>query len=255
MILISTVSGYLVASTIQSLNLFGKLNFLRAVIRPLSFVILLCHGLLLYRLIEIDAGQNLDAILMLSMILWLMGLIVFATFNQALNKLNCIVYVLAGATLPIAFTQHGEYVVAVTQPLMLFHILISFMAVSVLLLAFFQAITLSVQNRLLKRNLNHPILKALPPLMQMEHLLFTILGVGFVLLTLSLASGLAFPEQLLSEQNLPKTVLATVAWCMFLGILSARKGWGLRGASARRLTLFSGALIFLSYFGTQLMMT
>lgn len=251
MILTSTVGGYLLASIIQFFNLFGKITSFRALLRPVSFAALVGHGWLLYRLIELDAGQNLDAILMLSMILWLMGLIVFMTFNEALNKLNCTIYVLAGLSLPVAYATHGQHVVTTISPMLLFHILVSFMAIAVLLLAWLQALVLSAQNYLLRYHSNHPLLNVLAPLLQMERLLFVIIGAGFGLLSLSLASGLFFPELLLSQANLPKTLLATLAWCMFLGILLARFAWGLRGASAHRLTLLSGVLLFCSYFGTQ----
>ncbi len=189
---------------------------------------------------------------MLSMILWIMGLLIFFSFNRALSKLNLIVFLLAGITLPIVSNHHGNHVIHHIQPLMLFHVLISFMATSVLLLAFFHAGLLSCQNYLLKQNMNHPVLKILPPLVHMERLLFVIIATGFALLTLSLISGYSNPELLLSSKAWPKILLATLAWCMFLCILLARRLKGLRGKSAHRLTLISGALLFLSYFGTKL---
>lgn len=244
-------AGYILASIIQCLNLFGKLSFPVALLRILSIIILLGHGWILYQSIEMAQGQNLDAILMLSMTLWLMGIIILFTFNDALVKLNTLVYLLNGAWLPISSHFHGVKVIASNDTGFLFHILISFMAVSVLLLAVTHASLLSLQNRVLKRSANHAMLKVLPPLTHMENLLFVIIGVGFGFLTLSLLSGLRYYDQLLAPVMLPKFMLATLAWFMFLSILYARFKKGLRGQSAIHLTLVSGLLLFLSYFGTQ----
>ena len=44
-----------------------------------------------------------------------------------------------------------------------------------------------------------PLLRGLPPLLAMERLLFRIIAAGFVLLTLTLASGMLFSEELFGK--------------------------------------------------------
>jgi ABC-type uncharacterized transport system permease subunit len=254
MIIMTVSGGYILASIIQCLNLFGKLSFPLPLLRLFSLLILLGHGWVLYQTIEMSQGQNLDATLMLSMTLWLMGLIIFLTFNDALIKLNAMIYLLNGIWLPISSTLHGVKLIHTANAMMLFHILISFVATSVLFLAVTHAGLLALQNKKLKQNANHAILKVLPPLCHMEGLLFVIIGVGVGLLTLSLISGLFYLDLFKHPASGAKFMLASLAWCMFLGILLGRYKFGLRGQSAIHLTLISGFLLFLSYFGTQFLL-
>src|SRR5581483_4189814 len=60
-------------------------------------------------------------------------------------------------------------------------------------------------------------LDTLPPLLTLEKLLFRLIGAGFVLLTLTLASGVLFSEQLLGRPLTfdHKTVFAVLSWLMF----------------------------------------
>ena len=213
---------------------------------------LLLHGYYLYSEIELNSGQNLHAMLMFSLMVWVMGLLVFLSFNEALAKLNPFVYTLCALSVAaFALNPQVEVVSSEHNPLLLFHILVSFLATSVLLLCATQALVVSVQNSCLKKSLSHPLLRVLPPLEHMESLLFVMLWAGFALLTLSLGSGYFYYEHLLSPQLLPKTLLATLAWMMFGLILGARITRGLRGQSAVRLTSLATGLLCLSYFGTK----
>jgi hypothetical protein len=54
---------------------------------------------------------------------------------------------------------------------------------------------LAVQDNYLRKRKPGGFIRALPPLMTMEALLFEMIGIGFVLLTLALLSGLRLPGQ------------------------------------------------------------
>lgn len=252
LIIPSLVSLYFLNGLLQGLNLFGKLSFPSALGKFLGVLPLFGHGFLLYLWIETSGGQNLDAWLMLSLTIWLMGLVVFFSFNEGLAKLNPIIFGLAGLTLFIYSQTHGLEVKATNaQKGVLFHILISFMATSVLFLSLGQSLILSLQTHLLRKNLTHPLLGMLPSLQQMENLLFYLVGFGFILLSISLVSGYFFVQGWFTPALLPKTLLATLAWVLFFVILFSRCSMGLRGSSAIHLTLLAGLLLFLSYFGTK----
>ncbi|OXH81292.1 ABC transporter permease, partial [Burkholderia multivorans] len=64
-------------------------------------------------------------------------------------------------------------------------------------------------------------LETLPPLLTLEKLLFRLIGAGFVLLTLTLASGILFSEQVDARALRldHKTVFAILSWLMFGGLL------------------------------------
>lgn len=246
------IFSYLALVGLQSLNFLEKLSFPLSLLRLGSLCVLFAHGYYLYSQIELLGGQNLHPLLMLSLTLWVMGTLIFLSFNEALTKLNPFIYVVSALSV-VAFALNPKVEVVATEHnrLLLFHILVSFLATSVLLLCATQAMVVSVQNTYLKKSLNHPFLKVLPPLEHMETLLFMMLWAGFFLLTFSLGSGYFYYDHLLSPQLLPKTLLATLAWVMFGLILGARVTRGLRGQSAVRLTSLATGLLFLSYFGTK----
>ena len=77
--------------------------------------------------------------------------------------------------------------------------------------------------------------------MTMESILFRILSVGFVLLTLTVFSGLFFSQTLFGKALFwdHKTVFGILSWAMFAGLLIARWRIGLRGLTAVRWVLGS----------------
>jgi ABC-type uncharacterized transport system permease subunit len=88
----------------------------------------------------------------------------------------------------------------------------------------------------------------------MEYLLFQMLTTGIVFLTLSLASGLLFIEDLFAQHLVHKTVLSILAWIIFTGLLIGRSRYGWRGQTAIRWTLIGFALLLLAYFGSKLVL-
>ena len=104
-----------------------------------------------------------------------------------------------------------------------------------------------------KAALTHGVLAGMPPLLTLETLLFRILGVGFVLLTLTLASGVLFSEELFQQpvQFTHKTVFAFVSWLIFGCLLAGRWLYGWRGRRALRWTVAGFATLLLAYVGTR----
>jgi ABC-type uncharacterized transport system permease subunit len=96
-------------------------------------------------------------------------------------------------------------------------------------------------------------LLTLPPLLTMEALLFRILGAGFVLLSLTLLTGVLFSETLFGQalQFNHKTLFALLSWLIFGGLLTGRwlRGW--RGRQALRWTLAGFIALLLAYVGSR----
>jgi ABC-type uncharacterized transport system permease subunit len=142
------------------------------------------------------------------------------------------------------------------------HLLIALAAYSLLGIAAGHALIMACQERLLhrlqegdaqRRKLHEHFLDLLPPLMQMERMLFRWLWAGFGLLTLTLLSGFVFSEHLagaLGKLN-HKTVFAIVSWLSFAVLLAGRHWRGWRGKVALRWCLGSYGVLLLAYFGTQ----
>lgn len=96
-------------------------------------------------------------------------------------------------------------------------------------------------------------LAGVPPLLTLETLLFRIIGMGFVLLTLTLASGALFSEELFRKpvQFNHKTVFAVISWFIFGALLVGRLRYGWRGRRALRWTVAGFIVLLLAYVGTR----
>ena len=88
------------------------------------------------------------------------------------------------------------------------HAWLALLAYATLAIAALLALMLWFQERALRRRQLHGWLRALPPLVQLEALLFRSLGASFVLLTLALLTGVVFVENLLAQHLWHKTVLS-----------------------------------------------
>jgi ABC-type uncharacterized transport system permease subunit len=134
---------------------------------------------------------------------------------------------------------------------LILHVMSSLIAYSVLALAALHAMTLSVQNSYLHRHQPGGPIRLLPPLKTMESLLFETITIGFVCLSISLVSGLAFLQNMFAQHLAHKTILSIVAWCVF-GILLLGRWWlGWRGRTAIRWTLGGFVSLLLAYFGSK----
>jgi ABC-type uncharacterized transport system permease subunit len=87
----------------------------------------------------------------------------------------------------------------------------------------------------------------------METLLFRIIGAGFLLLTLTLASGIVFSEELFGKAMRfnHKTVFGILSWLIFGALLGGRTLYGWRGRIAVRWTLTGFVVLVLAYFGSK----
>ena len=131
------------------------------------------------------------------------------------------------------------------------HVLTSLTAYAFLALAAVQAILVWVQRKKLHNHKPGGVLRALPALDETERLLFTLLMAGFVTLSLSLATGFFYLEDMFAQHLVHKTVLSVMAWLIFGLLLFARWRWGWRGKRAVFWTLTGFAVLILAYFGSK----
>ncbi len=143
-----------------------------------------------------------------------------------------------------------------TQPLPLewqikLHVIFALLGYSVLTLAAVLAILLWLQERALRARHLDGLVRALPPLTLTEALMFRLIAVGFVLLTLTLITGILFVTDLFDQQLAPKTVLSIAAWLVFGALLFGRWRYGWRGRHAVQLVLAGMCLLLLAFFGSR----
>ncbi|UNK56799.1 cytochrome c biogenesis protein CcsA [Pseudoxanthomonas daejeonensis] len=134
------------------------------------------------------------------------------------------------------------------------HAWLALLAYATLAIAALLAVMLWAQERALRRREFHAWLRALPPLTELEMLLFRTIAVGFILLTLTLLTGVLFVEDFLSQHLVHKTVLSVLSWLVFGGLLLGRWRYGWRGIRAVHWTLTAMALLLLAFFGSKFVM-
>ncbi|MGR6872741.1 cytochrome C assembly family protein [Pseudomonas sp. HK3] len=134
------------------------------------------------------------------------------------------------------------------------HIILSIMAYSVLSIAAFQAVLLMVQDYQLKHKHMTGIMRVLPPLQTMDRLLFDMIGIGTLLLSLAIASGFIFLDDLFAQHLVHKTAFTLMAWAVYGALLIGHWRLGWRGNVASKWTLVGTALLVLAYFGSKLVL-
>jgi ABC-type uncharacterized transport system permease subunit len=164
--------------------------------------------------------------------------------------LGVVVFPIASATL-ITYGLHGPRgTTALDWPLQL-HAWLALLAYATLAVAALLALTSWAQESAMRRREFHRWLRALPPLVELETLLFRTIMAGFVLLSATLLTGVMFVEDLFAQHLIHKTVLSVLSWLAFGALLLGRWRWGWRGGIAVRWTLSATALLVLAYFGSK----
>jgi ABC-type uncharacterized transport system permease subunit len=133
------------------------------------------------------------------------------------------------------------------------HLLISMLAYSFFTIASLHVLLMALLERRLHGGELPVALQKLPPLLTMETLLFRIIAAGFVLLTLTLASGILFSEELFGKAMRfnHKTVFGILSWLIFAALLGGRQLYGWRGRIAVRWTLTGFLMLVLAYVGSK----
>lgn len=216
---------------------------------------LMLHALLLGQDIFAPDGLRLGLAGAISAIAWLTVLIYWvSSFFHRLEGLQALVLPLAAAAalLPGLLPPAGV-LVNTDHPAFRFHLLLSLLAYSLFTIASLHVLLMAVIERRLHDARVTLVLQRLPPLLTMEALLFRIIGAGFVLLTLTLASGVVFSEELFGRPA-PfnhKTVFGVASWLIFAALLGGRHIYGWRGRMAVRWTLAGFFTLVLAYIGSR----
>ncbi|MEN5209101.1 cytochrome c biogenesis protein CcsA [Stenotrophomonas terrae] len=167
-----------------------------------------------------------------------------------MSALGVVVFPMA-AILLLAYHGYGHAPSKLLGWRLATHAWLALLAYATLSVAALLAIMLWLQERALRRRDFRPWLRALPPLADLETLLFRTITVGFCLLTLTLLTGVLFVDNLLAQKLVHKTVLSVLSWIVFGTLLIGRRRYGWRGSKAVHWTLTAMALLLLAFFGSQ----
>ena len=215
---------------------------------------LIIHAWLLYQGIFAN-GFNLGFYNAVSAIFWLTVMVYWlANLKLELHSLQAFVLPPAAifALVP-AFEVNNLYLPEAAQPLFMLHIGIALLAYSLFTFAALHALLMTIAERSLHNKPTAIQLPSFPPLMVMEGLLFRVITIGFVLLTITLISGMFFSEQLYGKplEFTHKIVFSIASWLIYGGLLFGRFQYGWRGKKAINLTLIGFLLLLLAYVGSK----
>ncbi|MCL2308930.1 MAG: cytochrome c biogenesis protein CcsA [Proteobacteria bacterium] len=156
------------------------------------------------------------------------------------------------ALMPIVFTSARRFLYA-TESWAALHIAIAFSAYSLLFVAAIQALVMvGLEKRL------HAGVTALrtPPLLTLERYLFKLISLGFILLTLTVVSGLFFSEQVFGTpfELTHKSGFSVLAWFIYGTLLVGRWRFGWRGRKALYWILAGTLFLVFAYLGSKLVL-
>jgi len=222
-------------------------------------VALVLHGILLYRRIVVPGGLDLGVanavalLVCLTVLIYWLGSLAFKGLTGILGFMAPVA--LAAVLLQVVIPT-GHVVTYGRDPLFTLHFAIAMLAYSLFIVATVHSLVMLAEEKWLHRGILPPFLRSLPPLLEMEALLFRILLAAFVLLTLTVVSGVFFSEQLFGKPLTftHKVVFAILSWFIFGGLLAGHFFRGWRGRTAVRWTLAGFTMLLLAYVGSKVVL-
>ncbi len=214
------------------------------------------HAMILYQTIFTDRGINLGLLNAASLITWVITLLILIMLvSKPVENLLITLFPLAAAAIGLAAYFPGERLLAGDKSLgFQIHLISSILAYSLLCLSAFQALFLAFQDYQLHHK--HPlrVMKVMPPLQIMENFLLQTISAGFLLLSISLLSGMMFLQNMFAQHVAHHTVLSIIAWVVFAVLLWGRWRHGWRGRTVIRWNLLGFLVLMLAYFGSKLVL-
>lgn len=213
------------------------------------------QALLLNQLIYRPDGLNLGFFAAFSLISWLISIqILLSAYFRRIESLGIAVFPISGLACIIASLDTHILLIESGSNAIQGHIIISIVAYSLITLGAFQATLLAYQDHAIRSHHPGGLTRYLPPIQDMEALLFMFLGFGFIGLSASLLSGFVYLEDIFAQHLVHKSALSIVAW-FILGILMfGRFQFGWRGKTAIRWTLSAFLFLMLAFFGSKLVL-
>ncbi|MXS85397.1 cytochrome C biogenesis protein [Nitrosomonas sp. HPC101] len=224
----------------------------------MMFIPLIVHGVVLYHSVFMDdmlsfgVGNAISAIVWLTaLIYWVSGF--FPSLRGLQNLMAPISAIAAIAVLVPLLLPSVHPLAHAGMTAFVTHLLAAMLAYSLFTIAALHAALMT----LLERRLHHPVVSAifvqLPPLLVMDKMLFRLVWIGFILLSLTLLSGIVFSEELFGK-SVPlthKSLFGFVSWGIFAALLAGRHLYGWRGRTAIRWLLAGFVALVLSYLGSK----
>jgi ABC-type uncharacterized transport system permease subunit len=238
--------------------------------RAALLVPLTLHGWLLYADVVLPSQPRFGFAHALSAMLWLTVVFYWLeSFFYNIEGMQAPALALAALCAPLPAIFPGNTLKYAASLEFRLHLVIAMLAYSLSTIAILHAVLMAlVERRLHHATKSHGAgrpflaegtamlsgpLASLPPLLTLESLLFRLIGAAFVLLTLTVATGIVFTESLFGRPLRfdHMTVFAIVSWLTFAGLLAGRYFYGWRGRTALRWTRAGFVFLLLAYVGSR----
>lgn len=249
---------YFAATVLLLRNLSQRLSITvrrKRLILGLSIAAVTVHGLVLHLNLWQVSGLNLSFSIAAALVSFAVTVIfILAAMRTSLENVGIVILPVAAVTILIQWFLPGHHLLPETTPLYQgLHIIISLLAYSLLCLASAQALTLLVQDYQLHTRQPGRFLNVLPPVETMEYLMTQMISVGFLLLTLTVITGIFFSKVIFGQplKFNHHILLSSLGWMVFGSYLVARWRYGLRGRKAAIWVLSGIALLALGFLGTK----
>jgi ABC-type uncharacterized transport system permease subunit len=215
---------------------------------------LLTHLLALYKTIIVGHSLQISAITAFSLLAWQSASLLWGfCLRERLHVLGIAVYPFAALLVLLnALVPSSGNEVPLEDWTIGVHIVFSVLSAGLLTLASITAVATAILDQVLRNPSRLTLLQRMPPLQTLERLLFQLIGIGFILLSLTILSGLLFVHDLFGQHLAQKTLLTVLAWGMFGILLWGRVRHGWRGRVAIRWALSAYATLVAAYFGSKL---
>lgn len=245
---------YLAATALQLLHIFQQRTQITRSVFGLGLVALLCHAIIAWQSVFEPTGVNLGFYKISALIFLVINVAcILSLARRPLQNLLVILFPLSAlAVLVSTYAPDSAAIRTDLAPGILLHIGSSIVAYAVLTLAAAQAALLAAQDHQLKQRHTRGLVQILPPLQVMESMLFELLWIGVILLTVAIASGFIFLDDIFAQRLVHKTVLTLGAWLLLSVLLWGHYQLGWRSITAVRLTLAGFGLLVLAFFGSKM---
>ena len=222
----------------------------------------LMHGAALWADVIASGSLRLGFAVMLSATLWVsVAAYWLENRNFALDGLRVLMLPCAAVAVILPVLFPGNVVPLIGKSALFpWHIAVAILAYSTLTIAAFHAVLMVLQESKLHTRPSASqsgwfaaAIDRLPALLTMGKLLFRLIGFGFILLTLTVLSGVIFSEELFGKAFKwdHKTIFTMLSWALFGLLLAGRKWRGWRGKTALSFTLTGFATLLLAYVGSR----
>jgi ABC-type uncharacterized transport system permease subunit len=228
----------------------------RVAIAPwLTACALIGHALLVTRAIVTASGLDLSLANAVSAVVGLTALFAWlGSITRSLPGVAVVALPMAAAAVWLPLLLANPHRFSFTdEPWAALHIAVALIAYGLLIVATMEALILMSLDKRLHRGLPEPNAGDLPPLLTLERFLFRTVAAGFVLLTLTLVTGIFFSEELFGKPLTfnHKTVFSVLAWFAYGALLVGRHRFGWRGRKALNWIVFGGSMLLLAYIGSK----